>query len=319
MDVCFVNPPVVTSSKDRKERADKAIEIFQKRCDQQKGLSDNRWKAWVEMHKNMADALTQENLINFQSHKAIAPQITGGSGRHFLRKISEQLGPKTLDDLLRNHTETTCGKPKDLVCENGVYITITSMRHLFHLSKIKKYFDLFYRQPLSAIEIGGGFGNLARMVLSYDLCFKYYIIDHPILNTIQFFYLTDFFPGSDVAIVDEKGIFLNGSESSKVFLCSMFGYNWLFENIEKKYALFSTMALTEIPKKGQDEYLKALSPSFMYIVGQSKNLCVQGGQSAEGKTFDNKDFIINIMQKYHSLEYNFWGYFFEYIGRIKSL
>lgn len=318
MNISFLNPPLATSSEDRRKRAKWASEIFVQRLNREKARNDNRWKVWVEMHKEMADTLTIDNLLMFQSHPSLGPQITGGSGHHFLKKISDQYGQNKLDFLLSNHTESVCGQPKDLVCENGTYITVTSMRHLYHIAKLQHFCNFLYGTPLPFIEIGGGFGNLARMVCQYNLCSKYYIIDHPVLHAIQSFYLTDFFPSADIATLGDKDQYLTGSEDSKIHLCSLFDFERVIERIEKPYVLVSTMALTEIPKSGQDKYMDVLSPDTIYVFGQFRNVCLGGGKSAESQGFDNESFIYRLGRNFHTLDYNFWGYHFEYIGRNKT-
>ena len=315
MNYYFLNPPLSSSLSDRKARASKAIQVYTDRVKSEQTKKDSRWDVWVELHHQMEKVLTVENMLCFQSHPQIAPQITGGSGRHFLKKISDQYGLQQLEKLLRNHTETICGKPADLVCEHETYITVTSMRHLYHIAKLLDYFRSLYHAPVHFIEIGGGFGNLARMVWQNNLCDKYYIIDHPVLHTIQYFFLTDFFDPSEVATVGEQGEFLSGSANSKIFLCSLFDYEWIVKTIPKPYVLASTVALTEIPKEGQDHYMKNLSPDLIYVFGQQKHYCREGGKSVDDSRFDNDRFLLDLGLRFHNLEYNFWGYFFEYIGR----
>lgn len=317
MNVTFLNPPILSSSQERTARAEKAVQILRSRIGT-KTSHDNRWKVWVDMHKTMVDALTVESLLTFQSHPDLGPQITGGSGRHFLNLIAEHYGYSRLMFFLRNHTETLCGQPKDLVSEQGVYCTVTSMRHLYHIARIHEFCSSACRQSIDFVEIGGGYGNLCRMVLQYGLANKYYIVDHPVLQAIQFFFLGEFFPVSDIAIVDEQGAYIHGFVDSKIQLCSSFRYEWLKERLQVPYALASTLALTEIPSQGQQQYLSFFSPDFLYLFGQLENIAVgPSGKSGKEMQFSNKKLLYHLGEQYHTIDYLFHGYHFEYRGRKK--
>jgi len=316
MNLCFINPPVNVSVNQKIKQAETLCNLFSERMNKEQSKeTDNRWEIWINMHKDMSENMKPENLSIFQSHPSIAPQITGGSGHHYLKMIGDYYGQSSLDFFLKNHTESMCGKPKDIVCIDGHYISITSMRHLFHTARIKNNCDFLYNKPITFVEIGGGFGNLSRMILQYNLCSKYYIIDHPVLHAIQAFYLQDFFHLENIAIVEGKDQYLTGSKESKIQLCSLFDYEWILDDIQNPYVLVSTMALTEIPPKGQYNYMRKLSPDLVYIFGQFENACLGGGKSAKNQSFDNKPLIYDFGVRFHTLDYNFFGYHFEYIGR----
>jgi hypothetical protein len=315
MDLCFLNPPVASSIEEQKKRAGAALEILRSRTDLDSS-SENRWKVWVDMHRSMYENLSVESLLEFQSHPALGPQITGGSGRHFLSLIAQDHGYPEMTALLKNHIETLCGKPRDLESEQGVYITITSMRHLYHIAQLRKYISSVSRLSMPIVEIGGGFGNLARMALQQGGSGSYYIIDHPVMNCIQYYYLTEFFKAKDIAIVADNGFYLAGDRDAKIHLCSSFGYRWLATALKAPYALVSTLALTEIIASGQNEYLDFFDPSLFYIYGQFDNVAVgPAGKSGKDMQFSNKELVCRLARTNHTLMYKFHGYHFEYIGR----
>jgi len=316
MNITFLNPPILSSLEERRDRAGKAIQILRKRLESAKAGQDNRWKVWVDMHRSMADALTVDTLLSFQSHPGIGPQITGGSGKHFLSMIAEKYGDAYLRFLLKNHSETLCGQPKDIISEQGAYCTVTSMRHLYHVAGIHEYCSQSISSPMDFVEIGGGYGNVARMVMQYGLCSQYYIVDHPVLQAIQFFFLGEFFPSSDIAVLDENGAYVHGFVDSKIQLCSSFRYDWLKDRLKNPYGLISTLALTEIPPQGQKQYLSFFTPFFIYLFGQLENVAVgPAGKSGKEMQFSNKDLLYSLGERFHSFDYAFHGYHFEYIGR----
>jgi hypothetical protein len=319
MNMTFLNPPILSSLEERRGRAEKAVHILKTRLACAKSARDNRWKVWVDMHKSMADAMTPEALLNFQSHAQLGPQITGGSGRHFIPLLVEKCGKRAASFFMKNHTETLCGQPRDLVSEQGVYCTVTSMRHLYHVARIHEYCSKNIQQPGDCVEIGGGFGNLCRMMMQYGLCSRYYIVDHPVLQAIQFFFLGEFFPASDIAVLDENGAYVHGFVDSKIQLCSSFRHDWLKDRLKSPYSLVSTLALTEIPPQGQRQYLSFFSPAFMYLYGQLENVAVgPAGRSGKEMQFSNKELVYYLGERFHTIDYAFHGYHFEYMGRSKK-
>ena len=91
MHLRFINPPLHTPREERLARAQAALAIL----DQAVAAGpDNRWVVWVEMHHRMMQALNPDAMLEFQRHPELGPQITGGSGRHFLEVAGERLrGP----------------------------------------------------------------------------------------------------------------------------------------------------------------------------------------------------------------------------------
>ena len=312
MHLRFINPPLHTPREERLARAQAALAIL----DQAVAAGpDNRWVVWVEMHHRMMQALNPDAMLEFQRHPELGPQITGGSGRHFLEWLGKDCGAQALNLMLDNFVETTCGQPKDLVQERGVYITVTSMRHLYHLAKVAQRLPLCFKEAPDVVEIGGGYGNLARLALQSGQCRRYFIVDHPVLLAIQYFFISEFVPPRDIAVlVGEEG-YLKGDESCPVQLVSSFAAEALPGRLTDPYALVSTMALTEIPRPGQEQYLGLLDPHLIYVFGQLENRTVGGGRSAEAEEFSNQELVFTLGQRFHTLEYRFHGYHFEYIGR----
>ncbi|MCG6552160.1 MAG: hypothetical protein L7F77_07520 [Candidatus Magnetominusculus sp. LBB02] len=319
MSFNFLNPPIVSDDLSLRSRADEAIGILSAADAAAQAGHDNRWRVWVDVHGKMASELNAEIMMGFQSHPAIAPYITGGSGKHFLTWIEREFGHACLDSYLKNYTETLCGLPKDILMERNTYITITSMRHLYHLARLKEHLKVCTTLPVTMVEIGGGFGNLCRLSFQYGLCDKYYIVDHPVLNAVQHFYLTEFMPSSAIAAAGSDGQFIKGNADCPVQLYSSFSYGALKGALTKPYVLCSTMALTEIHPPGQREYLDFFSPTYIYVFGQLENLAVAGGASSEDDYFSNKALIEEFADNYHTLHYGFYGYHFEYMGRKARL
>ncbi|HAM37835.1 MAG: hypothetical protein A2539_08435 [Elusimicrobia bacterium RIFOXYD2_FULL_34_15] len=314
MKYFFVNPSILSPLSQRKSRAVRAIEIMNLLL-KDKYLKDNRWELWAQNHKKMTNHINVNTLLKFQSDSILGPHIIGGSGLHFMDLMIKKLGYSKYEFIMKNYTETICGEPKDLTTFDSRQITRTSMRHIYHLAMLHDYCKNVFSFPIDFVEVGGGFGNLARLVTQYHLCKRYFIFDYPVTLAIQYFYLGEFFKSGEVAVISENGEFIEGDENSKIMLCVPAVLTRATEMLITPYAFVSTLALTEIPKKGQDEYLEKLNPALIYIYGQLQNLAVADGESAGKNKLDNNSALFSLINKYHTINYDFYGYNFEYMGR----
>lgn len=317
--LCFLNPPKATPRETLLERAKASLRLFDAFPSLDPKQGDTRWRFWIDMHKTIRMALDAESLLTFQSHPDICPPITGGSGRHFLDRIVEYFGPLELETLLNSFEETICGRPKDLTCERGHYLTVTSMRHLYHTAMLRHYCTGLFNRTPAFVEVGGGFGNLARVACQYNLCSEYCIIDHPVMFPIQHFFLSDFLPQEDIAVIDEDGRYVAGSKASRVKLFPAALRETLARHVGRDFLLLSTMAMTEISRAGQIEYLEALDPEFIYLFGQYVNECTVSGQAACGDVrFSNEDLVYDVGRRFNKLFYTHYGYHFEFMGRRRG-
>ena len=314
----WLNPPLLSPESERLKRAEKALGFLRNQEKEAVLATDRRWEVWRDMHQKMKNAVTSKSLLEFQSHPVLGPSITGGSGEHYLDMIAELYGYQKLKSILKNYQETLCGQPSDIVSHLGSYVTRTSMRHLYHLARLNFLCKNQLASPVTFWEIGGGFGNLARLVLQYKLSRQYCIVYHPVMQAVQYFFLGEFFPQPEIAVISGKGRYLCGSPKSMIQLYSLFmpGKDIKFKT-KKPHALISTMALTEITREHQIEYLDLFSPALIYVFGQLKNVALGGGKSIARKGFSNEGLVRHLRRNYHMLEYKFHGYHFEYIGKGK--
>src|SRR5262249_20207203 len=149
---------------------------------------------------------------------------------------------------LATYRETLCGVPGDLQTVKGTPITRTAMRHLYHLAVLHGFCRHYYGAPVDFVEIGGGFGNLARMMVQYRLSLRYTIIDFPASLAVQYFYLTEFLDESAVAVWTGES-YLTGDTDSAVRLALPGAANaFAAATMDRPLLLASTMAMTEIPE-----------------------------------------------------------------------
>lgn len=78
-----------------------------------------------------------------------------------------------------------------------------SIHHLYHLAKFGKELELKVEKLDSFIELGGGYGNMAKLVKRINPSATYTIIDIPIFIYIQYVYLCTLLGEEQVVIVDK--------------------------------------------------------------------------------------------------------------------
>ena len=275
-----------------------------------------RWVVWDDMHERMRQAVINDGFDGFQRHKDIAPQICGGGGETYLARMRERLGEEMYKFAMSTYRETLCGNPRDLTVVDGTSITRTAMRHLYHLAYLLKFCRNYFGQPVDVVEIGAGFGNLARLMLQYNVAWRSFIVDFPSSNAIQSFYMTEFFDTDQVEAWD------NPAKSAKEGNARI---NYLPPNAvehfkdrsdkDRPVLLYSTMALTEITEEGQNYYLDHIKPDAVYVFGQTATNALPGGiQLDDMGELSNHAMFHRLSEEFHPVDFVRGDYYSEFLG-----
>jgi hypothetical protein len=188
------------------------------------------------------------------------------------------------------------------------------MRHLYHLAVLHRFCKAYYSNAPDFVEIGGGFGNLARLMVQYSLCNRYFIVDYPATLCIQYYYLTEFFNEESIAVWTGKE-YLAGDEESKVCLVTPNAVAFLSLLMTKPCFMVSTMAMTEIPGPGQTYYLDNLHAEAYYIFGQTRTTALPGGQQLTGYAeMDNFGLFNHLAATCHVVDFVRGDYYTEFLG-----
>jgi len=276
------------------------------------GSQSDRNSVWDMPHERMAAAVRDGSLPRFQEDSRVADHICHGGGEIYLQRIAERYGQERLSFFLSTYRETLCGEPQDITCVQGCYITRTAMRHLYHLAVLHGFSRDYYGRAVNFVEIGGGFGNLARLARQYRLAERYYIVDVPVSLVAQMFYLTEFFGGDEVALWDGTN-YLHGSEDSPICLLPPHAIE-LLSVVSSPTFLVSTMALTETPRSIQDEYLEKLRFSTIYVYGQTLTNYLGGSTQLSGSDLDNANLFYQLSKTCHVVEWSQADYYSELLG-----
>ncbi|MCH7552629.1 MAG: putative sugar O-methyltransferase, partial [Chloroflexi bacterium] len=287
----------------RDERARVALELLGRIKDADLPDPKMRWSAWTDLHDGMVRSLNPCTMKDFQANEQIAPQICGGGGETYLHRLRDRLGQTALSFFLSTYRETLCGNPQDLDCVEGCYITGSAMRHVYHLAVLHEFTRRYYGREIDFVEVGGGFGNLARLAVQYSLARRYYIVDYPATLAIQYYYLTEFFDQGSVAVWNGQ-TYLAGSADSVIQLVTPDATVALGSILSKPSLLVSTMAMTEIPPGGQQFYLNNLPTTAVYICGQTHNASLSQGQSVAGHgALSNVELFQDLAARCHTVEF----------------
>lgn len=138
----------------------------------------------------------------------------------------------------------------------------TTLGHLYYVAKILELAEGFF--PKLILEVGGGFGNLAKCLKKILPNSTVIIIDLPEMCVIQKMFLNTTAPEVDVFLHKNSGHVIQQGAINLVPLCFL-------ENLSIKPDLFvSTFALSESPKTMQDFIMHKnfFGAQHVFITGQ---------------------------------------------------
>jgi len=310
-----LNPVRDPRRSTREERADTARWSLSQldRCDIP--TSDGRWELWEQHHDRMAQAIAAETseLLRFQASSEIAPQICGGGGEVYLSRLRESVGQSAYSLFLATYQESLCGDPQDLANIEGCLITRSAMRHLYHLGVLHEFCRHMYSRPIDFVEIGGGYGNLARLAVQYDIADRYFIVDFPASLAVQYYYLTEFFDADYVSIRNDDD-YLTGSPNSKICLATPGTTPLISAELSRPDMLVSTMAMTEIPPGGQQYYLETINSDAVYVFGQTEPSRPQGLHLSGLRQISNQGLFHSLSERFHCAKFVRGEFYTELLG-----
>jgi putative sugar O-methyltransferase len=145
------------------------------------------------------------------------------------------------DEIKTYLSENAIGRP---ILNDLEYISSgNTIHHLYHLAKFSKELGLNLKEINSYVELGGGYGNLAKITKKINPNVTFTIIDIPIFSYIQYTYLSAVLGKDQVVFFDDtKSIIPN-----KVNLIPL-DEKLINEFIQTKYypeVFLSTWALSE--------------------------------------------------------------------------
>jgi hypothetical protein len=166
--------------------------------------------------------------------------------------FKSQLNAHLFDEMCQRVTETNVLMPEEPDGHEG--LSAKTVSQLYFCMRLLDTLPQIVSDGV--IEIGGGLGNMAKLLIELDIAPHVHIIDLPEMLVVQKAYLT-------AASVD----------MSRVRLSDIFESDALSREITyPRGVLFSSFGLTEIPAGGREWIAECIAPycDGAYIVGQSR-------------------------------------------------
>jgi putative sugar O-methyltransferase len=165
------------------------IDVYKKTKEEEKLFIHNQSIHWERYYKENEKFYNLENLINFRKNQILSEGLDDAMNLQNSFNLLEAL--KYFDgNFLKKHLpEKNIGNCDYSINFLGYWFDYGIIHHLKHYEKIEKYI----KNNFVILEIGGGFGSLARIIINDKKC-KYFLIDLPEANLMSNYYLQSYFP-----------------------------------------------------------------------------------------------------------------------------
>ena len=165
------------------------IDVYKKTKEDEKLFIHNQSIHWDKHYKENTEFYNLENLINFRKNQILSEGLDDAMNLQNSFNLLEAL--KYFDgNFLRKHLpEKNVGNCHCSINFLGYWFDYGIIHHLKWYEEIEKYI----KNNSIILEIGGGFGSLARIIINDKKC-KYFLIDLPEANLMSNYYLQNFFP-----------------------------------------------------------------------------------------------------------------------------
>lgn len=144
---------------------------------------------WENYYQNNDKFLNLDNLINFRKNQVLSEGLDDSMNLQVDLDLFEMLKYFDGNFLKKNLPEKNVGNCEHSVNFLGYWFDYGIIHHLKWYEEIENYIkNNFY-----ILEIGGGFGSFARIILK-NKNVKYFLIDLPEANLMSNYYLQSHFP-----------------------------------------------------------------------------------------------------------------------------
>tara|TARA_A100001015_G_scaffold284154_1_gene350258 strand:- start:1351 stop:2445 length:1095 start_codon:yes stop_codon:yes gene_type:complete len=165
------------------------IDVYKKTKEDEKLFIRNQSIHWDSYYKENRKFYNLDNLINFRKNQILSEGLDDAINLQNSFDLLEAL--KNFDgNFLRKHLpEKNVGNCYYSLNILGYWFDYGIIHSLKWYEEIEKYI----KNDSVILEIGGGFGSLARIIINDKKC-KYFLIDLPEANLISNYYLQNYFP-----------------------------------------------------------------------------------------------------------------------------
>ena len=227
---------------------------------------ENKKKTHKIFSKNIINLIKNKKLLNFLQNGFVQQMFFVHNRLFILFQLIELLFDKNYKIWKNIIKEDTIGNPV-----RYFLYPISSgnkIHQAYHLKKFMEFSKIKLENFDNIVEFGGGYGVMAKMLLTVNKEIKYYIFDTPEVNLLQYYYLKrsgfevgfKFNSNKKIILINDylilKKIILNIDKRKK----NLFIANWSFSEINN-----SLRAKLDFIKKKIDYQIIAYQEKFENI------------------------------------------------------
>jgi putative sugar O-methyltransferase len=175
--------------RERDESSENLIKAYKENLKNSQKYLHTRSLHWEKYYKENQKFLEINNLKNFRNNQILSKGLDDATYLQNKFNLIEKLKLFNFEFLRRTLPEKNIGNCNFSQEFLGYYFDYGIIHHLKWFEKIEKYI----KEKSMVLEIGGGFGSLARIIIKNKNT-KYFLIDLPEANLLSNYYLKNFFP-----------------------------------------------------------------------------------------------------------------------------
>ena len=165
------------------------LHVYKETLKDHKLYLETRSQHWEKYYKNNQKFLNPENLKNFRNNRILSNRLDDAENVQNKLNLIEVLDYFDGEFLKENLPVKNVGNCSYSINFMGYYFDYGIAHHLKWYEKIEKYIS----DGFCIMEIGGGFGSLARIIIK-NKNVKYFLVDLPEANLMSNYYLQSHFP-----------------------------------------------------------------------------------------------------------------------------
>ena len=165
------------------------INVYKQTLNDKKDFIKTRSIHWDNFYEKNNKFFDIKNLINFRKNQILSKGLDDAMNLQNKLDLIEALDHFNNSFLRKNLPKTNVGNCQYSINYLGYYFDYGIIHHLKWYEKIEN----FIQNDDYVLEIGGGFGSLARIIL-LNKNVKYFLIDLPETNMMSNYYLQNHFP-----------------------------------------------------------------------------------------------------------------------------
>jgi putative sugar O-methyltransferase len=159
--------------------------------------SDHKSKHWSGEYDNRSVPYSAESLKDFRNNSQVdgLNRSVDDLDKDYIRKHFKSLINKCgYDFVFQNLDQLNCGNNHNYEVHKDRFVSVGDNFHINFLYELNKYVFKGNQHPKIVCEIGGGYGNLSKLIYMNDFCSKIILIDLPEANLMSYYYLSSNFP-----------------------------------------------------------------------------------------------------------------------------